>query len=99
MALRTSRCRVGTDSRPLASRLSDEAPWNKNPPFPEKTPAQAPFPTKLHFFALYQEIQPLQGVNRFFFNEIKGLEQVLRQGSGQNIKVSKALRHGIQSKV
>ena len=26
VALRTSRCRVGTDSRPLASRLSDEAP-------------------------------------------------------------------------
>ena len=26
VALKTSRCRVGTDSRPLASRLSDEAP-------------------------------------------------------------------------
>ena len=26
VALRTSRCRVGTESRPLASRLSDEAP-------------------------------------------------------------------------
>ena len=27
-ALRTSRCRVGTDKRPLASRLMDETPWN-----------------------------------------------------------------------
>jgi len=28
VALKTSRCRVGTDRRPLASRLRDEAPWN-----------------------------------------------------------------------
>src|SRR3954471_22966569 len=28
VAASTSRCRVGMDSRPLASRLSDDAPWN-----------------------------------------------------------------------
>ncbi|MCY1370050.1 hypothetical protein D9M69_571230 [compost metagenome] len=27
-ALRASRCRVGMESRPLASRLREEAPWN-----------------------------------------------------------------------
>jgi hypothetical protein len=28
VALSTSRCLVGTDKRPLTSKLSDDAPWN-----------------------------------------------------------------------
>ena len=34
-------------------------------------------PTKLHFFALYQDFRSSQGVFQLFFNEIKGLDGFL----------------------
>jgi hypothetical protein len=43
------------------------------------------FPTKLHFFALYQEITDSQEGFRVFFNEIKGLEQGLQEKLAEKI--------------
>ena len=80
VALKTSRWRVGTDRRPLASKLNEDAPWNTRFSIPDENNCNAGiFPTKLHFFALYQEITDSQEGFRVFFNEIKGLEQGLQE--------------------
>jgi len=80
VALKTSRWRVGTDSRPLASKLNEDAPWNTGFSIPDEKNCKAEiFPTKLHFFALYQENTRYQGGFRVFFNEINGLEHCLHE--------------------
>jgi hypothetical protein len=102
VALSTSRWRVGTDKRPLASRLSEEAPWNNANPLFRQTPREqngethfSPlFCTFLHcirFLSIHNREMP------FFSNEINDLEHHLRINFKEKIQIKEALRDGSQS--
>ncbi len=90
-AVRASRCRVGIDNRPLASRLSDDAPWNTNryPCLIGLTPSQGVSaerhfsPLNCTFLHCSRKTTPINRAVTKFVNEINDLERRIESTKNQ----------------